>query len=89
MMELLTTVKDFAREASSRHLAPGTPIKVTIPDQPPEMLKKKPVPELPAISPEEQRHRLHTMPNDYDPESSRELTDLIRQTHLNTDTREL
>lgn len=89
-MELLTTVKNFAKDIQYHHLAPETHIRVIIYESrtgweqvyPARIL-------LPIITPEEQRRRLQLIPRDYDPEASEELIHLIDRSHTNTTIPEL
>ncbi len=85
-MELLTTVRDFAREASYRRLAPETHIRVII-DEREIMTNNRAIenPDVPAITPEEQRCLLNLLPQNDDPQASEELIHLIETSHVNTE----
>jgi hypothetical protein len=89
-MELMTTVKDFAREASYRHLAPETHIRVII-DERDVMtaIRMDENADFPVITPEEQVRLLNRLPHDYDPHASEELIHLIETSHTDTATIEL
>lgn len=86
-MELITTVRDFFKEVTNRHLAPETHIRVII-DEPEitstENGKDEAI--LPIMTPEEQVRLLNLLPNDYDPDASEELIRIIGTSHTNTDT---
>ncbi len=88
-MELITTVQDFIKEATYRHLAPETHIRVIIDE--PEILSENAKDEaiLPIMTPEEQVRLLNLLPNDYDPDASEELIHIIETSHTNTDIIEL
>jgi hypothetical protein len=84
-MELITTVKDFVREASYRHLAPGTHIRVIIDDR--ELMttiRMEEKADVPVITPEEQVRLLNRLPPDADPQASEELIRLIETSHTDT-----
>ena len=65
-MELTTTVKDFAREIQTRHIAPETRIRVIID----ELFESR---RLPVISSKEQTRLLNLLPSEYMPENSEEI----------------
>ncbi|MCP4610671.1 MAG: hypothetical protein GY845_18335 [Planctomycetes bacterium] len=90
IMELMTTVRDFAREATYRHLAPETHIRVII-DDPKISTKSRDDDDarFPHITPEEQLQLLNLLPRDYDPHASEKLIHLIETSHTNTETIEL
>jgi len=84
-MELTTTVKDFPREATYRHLAPGTHIRVIIDER--DVLPTTRVDEntdFPMITPEAQVRLLNGLPHDYAPQASEELIHLIATSHADT-----
>jgi len=69
-MELLTTVRDFVKEVTYRHLAPETHIRVIIvePERPTTgNVSYEAI--LPIMTPAEQVRLLNLLPNGYDPES--------------------
>ena len=89
-MELITTVRDFVKEVTYRHLAPETHIRVIIDE--PEITSTKNAKDeaiLPIMTPEEQVRLLNLLPNDYDSDASEELIHIIETSHTNTDIIEL
>lgn len=84
-MELLTTVRDFTREMTARHLAPGTHIRVIIDETEYLISDTSPTAWLPPITPEEQRHQLDRLPHDYDTHASAELVRIIETSHRDTE----
>lgn len=89
-MELITTVRDFFKEVTYRHLAPETPIRVIIDE--PEITSTEDAKDesiLPIMTSEEQVRLLNLLPNDYDSDASEELIHIIEASHTNTDTIEL
>ena len=85
-MELMTTVRDFAREARYRQLSPETHIRVIIGG--PEISSTThgdKEDSLPHITPEEQRSLLNLLPPNDDPHASEELIHLIETSHINTE----
>jgi hypothetical protein len=89
-MELITTIQDFVKEATYRHLAPETHIRVIIDE--PEITSTENMKEearLPIMTPEEQVRLLNLLPNDYDQDASEELIHIIETSHTNTDIIEL
>ena len=81
-MELITTVRDFVKEVTSRHLAPETHIRVIIDEldiTSTEKTKDKAI--LPSMTPEDQVSLLNLLPNDYDPDASEELIHIIETSY--------
>ncbi len=86
----MTTVRDYAREALYRRLAPHTYIRVIIdePDGPVNHHVDEDA-RFPRITPEEQMRLLNLLPRIDDQHASEELIHLIEASHINTETMEL
>lgn len=85
-MELRTTVRDFAETIVGCHIPPDIYIRVYIDNYDNAKLAgivRKNI--LPTITPEEQRRLLNLMPDEYSPEDSEELVNIIENSHKNTD----
>jgi hypothetical protein len=85
-MELRTTVRDFTEKIRTCHIPPDIYIRVYIDNYENKKLEsivRKTI--LPAITPEEQRRLLNLMPDEYSPEDSEELVNIIENSHKNTD----
>ncbi len=89
-MELLTTVRDFTREMTMRHLAPDTHIRVIIDEsEMPADTTLSPKTLLPQVTAREQAERLNRLPHDANPPASAELVQIIGASHVNTEPLEL
>ena len=85
-MELRTTVRNFIHDMTTYRISSDTRIRVII-DEPqsrrePIISDRLPVP---AISSREQRQRLDTLPQGYEPHESDEFIALIESSHTNTE----
>ena len=78
-MEIVTRVRDFSEKIKYHRIPPETYIRVIIDKSE----------ELPIISHEEQKRILNLIPKEYEPGASEELTKIIGESHMNTETPEL
>jgi len=86
-MEVRTTVRNFANEMTIHHIPFDARIRVIIEDS--QMRRESAphdrVPDLPAVTPNEQRQRLNMLPREHDAQASEELLAIIEASHVNTD----
>lgn len=85
-MEIMTTVRDFSEKMKYFHIPPDTYIRVIIDHSERKTSNEKMV--LPMITHEEQKRILNLIPKEYDPGASEELTKIIGESHVNTETLE-
>lgn len=86
-MEIITRVRDFPEKIKYHRIPPDTYIRVII-----DKAEKKTGNErmlLPIITHEEQKRILNLIPKEYEPGASEELTKIIGESHVNTETPEL
>ncbi|HDL89388.1 MAG TPA: hypothetical protein ENG14_00615 [Thermodesulforhabdus norvegica] len=86
-MEIITRVRDFSEKIKYHRIPPDTYIRVII-----DKAEKKTGNErmlLPIITHEEQKRILNLIPKEYEPGASEELTKIIGESHVNTETPEL
>ncbi len=86
-MEIITRVRDFPEKIKYHRIPPDTYIRVII-----DKSEKKTGNErmlLPIITHEEQKRILNLIPKEYEPGASEELTKIIGESHVNTETPKL
>lgn len=78
-MEIITRVRDFSEKIKYHRIPPDTYIRVIIDKSE----------ALPIVSHEEQKRILNLIPKEYEPGASEELTKIIGESRMNTETPEL
>lgn len=84
-MEIRTTLKDFSEKIKYYHLPPETYLRViidTVSEIKDSAGKNK---DLPVITPEEQRHFLNLISDEYYSDASQEVINIIENSHMNTE----
>jgi len=86
-MEIITRVRDFPEKIKYHRIPPDTYIRVIIDKAEKETGNERML--LPIITHEEQKRILNLIPKEYEPGASEELTKIIGESHVNTETPEL
>jgi hypothetical protein len=85
-MEVMTTIREFTREMTVRHLAPDTHIRVIIEESDTSYQRGMPPKTwLPQVTPREQKLQLNRLPYEANPSASAELVQIIHESHVNTE----
>ena len=85
-MEIVTRVRDFSKTIKYYRIPPDTYVRVII-DRPEKKTDNERM--LPTISHEEQKRILNLIPKGYELGASEELTKIIGEARMNTETPEL
>jgi hypothetical protein len=83
-MEIITRVRDFSEKIKYHRIPADTYIRVII-DKSEKKTGNKKTP-LPIITHEEQKRILNLIPKEYEPGASEELTKIIGESHMDTET---
>ena len=86
-MEIITRVRDFSEKIKYHRIPPDTYIRVIIDKYEKETDGQRML--LPIITHEEQKRILNLIPKEYEPGASEELTKIIGESRMNTETPEL
>ncbi len=86
-MEIITRVRDFPEKIKYHRIPPDTYIRVIIDKSEKKAGDGRMLP--PIITHEEQKQILNLIPKEYEPGASEELTKIIGEYRMNTETPEL